>query len=341
MARKPAAKKVPTKRAATRRTTGRKKGLRKVDVVRKGKQLSNWGKWGKNDELGVLNYITPKDIADAAKLIKRGKVFRLGLELDENGPQRGLFGGRWNPMHQMLATGTDAVQGIQESLVGMRYADDAINLPTQAASQWDALAHVFAGDKMWNGYDATLVDTRGAHKNGIEKFADKMVGRGVLLDVARYKGKKRLADGYGITNRDLDATAKKQGVEIKRGDFVIINTGQMADCLDKGDWGGYGGGDAPGLAFETVDWIYEKQIAGICSDTWGIEVRPNATVDGTNQPWHWVTIPYIGIVHGEIWYLRELVADCAKDGIYEFFLCAPPLVISRGTGSPINPQAIK
>jgi kynurenine formamidase len=341
MARKPAAKKVPTKRAATRRTAGRKKGLRKVDVVRKGKQLSNWGKWGKNDELGVLNYITPKDIADAAKLIKRGKVFRLGLELDENGPQRGLFGGRWNPMHQMLATGTDAVQGIQESLVGMRYADDAINLPTQAASQWDALAHVFAGDKMWNGYDATLVDTRGAHKNGIEKFADKMVGRGVLLDVARYKGKKRLADGYGITNRDLDATAKKQGVEIKRGDFVIINTGQMADCLDKGDWGSYGGGDAPGLAFETVDWIYEKQIAGICSDTWGIEVRPNATVDGTNQPWHWVTIPYIGIVHGEIWYLRELVADCAKDGIYEFFLCAPPLVISRGTGSPINPQAIK
>ncbi len=115
----------------------------------------------------------------------------------------------------------------------------------------------------------------------------------------------------------------------------------MAKCLDKGDCGVYAGGDAPGLAFETCDWIHEKQIAGICSDTWGIEVRPNATVDGTNQPWHWVTIPYIGIVHGEIWYLRELVEDCAKDGVYEFFLCAPPLVISRGTGSPINPQAIK
>ena len=84
-----------------------------------------------------------------------------------------------------------------------------------------------------------------------------------------------------------------------------------------------------------------RDSAGICSDTWGIEVRPNETVDGTNQPWHWVTIPYIGIVHGEIWYLRELVEDCAKDGRYEFFLCAPPLVITRGTGSPINPQAIK
>ncbi|MBT7361373.1 MAG: cyclase family protein, partial [Rhodospirillaceae bacterium] len=241
--------------------------------MRKCKELSNWGKWGKNDELGVLNYITPEDIANAAKLIQKGKVFRLGLNLDENGPQNGLFGGRWNPMHQMLATGTDAVQGIQEPLAGMRYADDAINLPTQAATQWDALSHVFTDDKMWNGYDATLVDVRGAHKNGIEKFADKMVGRGVLLDVARYKGKKRLADGYEITIKDLEATAKKQGVEVRRGDFVIFNTGQMADCLDKGEWGGYGGGDAPGLGFETVDWIHEKQISGICSDTWGIEVR--------------------------------------------------------------------
>ena len=336
------AKKAITKnRKLKTKVSVKKKGLTKRDVLKKGKQLSNWGKWGRNDELGVLNYIKPQDIVEASKLIERGKVFRLGLNLDENGPQKGLFGGRYNPMHHMLATGTDAIQGIQEPLVGMRYADDLINLPTQTASQWDALAHVFAEDKMWNGYSAKLVDARGAHKNGIEHFADKMVGRGVLLDVAKYKKKKRLADGYGITINDLERTAKSQGVEIRRGDFVIINTGQMADCLEKGEWGGYAGGDAPGLAFETVDWIHGNEIAGICSDTWGIEVRPNETVDGTNQPWHWVTIPYIGIVHGEIWYLRELVEDCAKDGRYEFFLCAPPLVITRGTGSPINPQAIK
>lgn len=341
MAKKATAKKPAAKKPAAKRTTGKKKLLTKADVMRKCRQLNNWGKWGKDDQLGVLNYITPEMIADAAKLVKKGKVFRLGLNLDENGPQNGLFGGRWNPMHQMLATGTDAVQGIQEPLAGMRYADDAINLPTQCATQWDALAHVFTDDKMWNGYDATLVDVRGAHKNGIEHFADKMVGRGVLLDVARMKGKKRLADGEEITIEDLEKTAKKQGVEVRRGDFVIFNTGQMADCLDKGDWGGYAGGDAPGLAFETVDWIHKKEIAGICSDTWGIEVRPNRSVPGLNQPWHWVTIPHIGIVHGEIWYLRELVEDCAEDGVYEFFLSAPPLVITRGTGSPINPQAIK
>lgn len=342
-ARKTAAKKTTAKKTAARKAAPRrkKKGLTKRDVLKKCEQLSNWGKWGKKDEAGVVNYIKPEDIVAAAQLVRKGKVFRLGLNLDENGPQAGLFGGRWNPMHQMLATGTDAVQGIQEPLVGMRYADDAINLPTQCASQWDALSHVFVGDKMWNGYDATLVDVRGAHKNGIEHYANRMVGRGVLLDIARYKRKKRLADGYPITIADLNGAAKKQGVEVRRGDFVLINTGQMADCLDRGEWGGYAGGDAPGLAFETVDWIHEKQIAGICSDTWGIEVRPNETTDGTNQPWHWVTIPYIGISHGEIWYLRELAADCAEDGVYEFMLCAPPLVITKGTGSPVNPQAIK
>ena len=84
---------------------------------------------------------------------------------------------------------------------------------------------------MWNGYDAKLVDVRGAHKNGIEHFADKMVGRGVLLDVARHKGKKRLADGYGITNRDLNATAKKQGVEIKRVNAATRGGAQRPDKI--------------------------------------------------------------------------------------------------------------
>ena len=315
--------------------------LTKDDVLKKATELKNWGKWGPDDEIGVLNYITPEDIVNAARLVRKGKVFRLGLPLDENGPQRGLFGGRWNLIHQMLATGTDAVAGKHDVTPGLRYADDAINVPTQAGTQLDALSHVFIEDKMWNGYPATLVDTRGAHKNGIEKFANKIVGRGVLLDVARYKGVPYLEDGYGITNAELDATARKQGIEVRRGDFVIVRTGQMEDRLAKNDWGLYAAGPAPGLAFETVDWIHGKQIAGIGSDTWGIEVRPNETGPDVFQPWHWVTIPAIGIVHGEIFYLKELAEDCAADGVYEFLLCAPPLVITGGTGSPINPQAIK
>ena len=138
--------------------------LTREDVLKKAEALKNWGKWGPDDELGVLNYITPEDVVNAARLVKKGRVFRLGLALDENGPQRGIFGGRWNPMHQMLATGTDAVAGKHDVTPGLRYADDAINLPTQAATQWDALSHVFLVDKMWNGYPATLVDMRGAHQ---------------------------------------------------------------------------------------------------------------------------------------------------------------------------------
>src|SRR3990172_3368326 len=224
--------------------------LTKADVLKKAEELKNWGKWGPDDELGVLNYVTPQDIVTAARLVKQGKVFRLGLNLDENGPQRGYFGGRWNPMHQMLATGTDAIAGKHDVTPGLRYADDAINLPTQAATQWDALSHVFLGEKMWNGYPATLVDCRGAHKNGIEQFADKMVGRGVLLDVARHKGVEYLQDGYPITIADLDTTAQRVGIEVRRGDFVIIRTGQMEDRLKRNDWGGYAGGDAPGLALD-------------------------------------------------------------------------------------------
>src|SRR2546426_967158 len=135
--------------------------LTKNDVVKKAEELKNWGKWGPDDELGVLNYITPQDIVNAARLVKRGKVFRLGLELDENGPQRGIFGGRWNPLHQMLATGNDAVQGKHAVTPGLRYAGDAFNLPTQAATQWDALSHVFLGAQVWNGYPATLAGGRG------------------------------------------------------------------------------------------------------------------------------------------------------------------------------------
>jgi kynurenine formamidase len=162
----------------------------------------------------------------------------------------------------------------------------------------------------------------------------------VLLDVARHVGKPFLEDGTAITNEDLDACAKAQGVEIKRGDFVIVRTGQMEQRLDAGDWGGYAGGDAPGLAFETAEWIHKKQIAAICTDTWGCEVRPNETKDAS-QPWHWVVIPMIGITMGEIFYLRDLAADCAQDKVYEFMFFAPPLQVTGAVGSPINPQAIK
>ncbi len=303
-------------------------------------RLSNWGRWGADDQIGTLNNVTPENIVEAARLIRRGKVFALGLSLKEP-IQSGLFGGRWNPIHTMLATGTDAKCGNQDRPAPyLRYADDALNMPCQASTQWDALCHIFLGDKMYNGYDAGLVDTHGAAKLGIEHVRDKMVGRGVLLDVARFKGVESLDDGYGISAQDLDACAVSQKLEVRKGDFVIVRTGHQERCLTRKDWTGYAGGNAPGFAFETCYWLREKDVAAICSDTWGCEVRPNETNEA-NQPWHWVVIPALGISMGEIFYLKELAADCATDGIYEFFFSAPPLHLPGGAGSPINPQAIK
>jgi kynurenine formamidase len=302
-------------------------------------RCSNWGRWGPDDEVGTLNFITPAALVRAGSLVRSGKAFSLALEFNQNGPQKGLWGKRFNPIHTMLATGTDAVAGNQDA-GGLRYADDMVSLPLQCGTQWDALGHIFYGDRMWNGYDARLVDSGGARKNGIEKTRAKMAGRGVLLDVARHCGRDSIDDGVAITSNDLVATAERQGVAIEKGDFVIVRTGHMERCLKRGDWGGYAGGDAPGLAFETAEWIFQAEIAAICTDTWGCEVRPNETTDAS-QPWHWVVIPMIGITMGEIFYLKDLADDCARDGIYEFFFCAPPLPITGAVGSPINPMAIK
>lgn len=302
-------------------------------------RLKNWGKWGPNDELGTLNYVKPADLIKAGSLVRKGKAFSLGLDFNQDGPQRTGWGGRFNPIHTMLATGTDAVAGRQEA-GKLRYADDMVTMPLQCGTQWDGLGHIFFGEKMWNGYDARLVDCTGAKKNGIHKTRDRMVGRGVLLDIPRWKGGDYLEEGYGISNDELDGCARSQGVEVRPGDFVIVRTGQMEQCLARGDWGTYAAGDAPGLRFETAEWIHRKQIAAICCDTWGCEVRPNESTVAF-QPWHWIVIPMIGITMGEIFYLKDLAADCAQDKVYEFLFCAPTLSITGAVGSPINPIALK
>ncbi len=311
----------------------------KKTIEKASKELSNWGRWGKDDQIGTLNFVTPKDIVEAAKLVKKGKTFALGIPLDSNGPQTGLFGGRFNPIHQMLATGTDAIAGRQD-WNKIRYADDTLNLCVQGATHWDALGHIFYEDKAYNGFDAKLIDAKGLNVLGIENSRDKMNGRGVLLDIARFRKVPWLQDGEAISNDELDACAKAQGVKIGRADFVIIRTGQMERCLKEKEWGGFAGGDAPGVMFENCYWSHKKEIAAICSDTWGVEVRPNETKEA-NQPWHWVVIPAMGLTMGEMFFLKDLAEDCAKDKVYEFFFCGPPLVITAATGSPINPQAFK
>jgi kynurenine formamidase len=248
--------------------------------------------------------------------------------------------GRINPLHTMLRTGTDAYAGVLDQR-GIRAADDIVVIPLQCGTQWDGLGHVFYENYMWNGYDCREVTSAGAQKCGIEKTKNKMVGRGVLLDVARFKGVESLDDGYGITNQDLYDTAKAQKVELKRGDYIIVRTGHMERCLKAGSWDGYPGGDAPGLAFETLEFVQKTELAALATDTWGAEVRPNNTEGNINQPWHWITIPIMGMTMGEIFNLKELGDDCAADKVYEFLFVAPAIPITGAVGSPVNPLAIK
>ena len=314
------------------------KKLTMNDLNAMAKKCSNWGRWGPDDQIGTLNFIGPEQLKHAATLVTKGKSISLGLEFNQNGPQTGNFR-RFNPIHVMLATGTDASAG-KHTEPNIQYADDMVTMPLQCGTQWDALSHIFNNGKMWNGYASTLVDATGAKKNGIENVKAKTVGRGVLLDVAHQNAVASLDDGMAITNDDLDATAAAQGVEIRPGDIIIVRTGHMERCLAKGDWEGYPGGDSPGLAFETAEWLHSNDIAAVCTDTWGAEVRPNEVAEAF-QPWHWVVIPMMGVTVGEILYLKDIAEDCAADGVYEFLFCAPPIPITGAVGSPINPIVLK
>ncbi len=301
-------------------------------------EYRNWGRWGDDDQLGTMNHITPAKIAESARLVQQGKVFSLQLPLDGSGPQTGAFG-RVNSIHQMVATGTDYVAGTQGYPLELGVADDTLFLFLQGGTQWDALSHIFHKGKMYNGYDAELVSSKGAELNGIEQHK-AVVSRGVLLDIPRSMGREYLEPGEAITADDLDAACEFHGVEVGTGDMVLIRTGDMAHRRDLPGWDGYSAGDSPGLSMLAAPWLYEREVAAIATDTWGAEVRPNE-IEGSFQPLHLVMIPTMGLFVGEIWYLDELADDCAADGIYEFQLVAPPLNIPRAVGSPVNPQAIK
>ena len=309
------------------------------DVKALAEKYKNWGKWGADDQLGTLNYITPQKLIDASRLVKQGKVLSLAIPFDDKGPQTGSFG-RFNPIHFMLQDGGDVSIGAQDHLPNIQYTDDAVTMPLQCATQWDALAHILYQGKMYNGYEASEINSTGAKKNGMENAKDKIATRGVLLDIPRYKGKQWLDPGEAIYPADLDGAAEMGKVSVGTGDIVLIRTGQIGQVRAEDSWGEYSGGPAPGLGVDCAAWICEKEIAGYATDTWGTEVIPNETPD-VFQPLHIILIVHAGVLVGEIFDLEGLADDCANDGVYECMFVAPPLPITGAVGSPINPQAIK
>ncbi|WP_267293772.1 cyclase family protein [Mycobacterium hackensackense] len=326
------------------------------DFRRVADDVRNWGRWGDDDELGTLNLITADKVAEAASLVRRGKVISLGGDFGSNGPQ-GAFKFRFNPIHVMTVDGGDAetlvkyapewarksvAQELSSFFVDniFRFNDDMITMSLQAATQWDALSHVYYEDKLYNGFPADSVTSFGAYRCGIEKVDGKgIVSRGVLLDVVAHRGEEVFCEpGRPITPAELDDIAAEQGVQIGRGDIVVVHTGWWTRFLSAGD--GHEAG--AGLHWTCASWLHDREVAAVASDNLMVEdPDPANGVEGTFLPMHMLCLRDMGLMLGEYWDLTGLAADCRTDGVYEFQLIAPPLKVVGAVGAPVSPIAIK
>lgn len=307
-----------------------------LDFKAVGASLSNWGRWGEDDERGTLNLITPEVVLRAAASIRTGRSFHLSIDLNSRGPQKGtdLGIGRVDPIHVM-----SVVPGDYDSEDRVVFADDYMIMPLQAATQWDGLGHCGYDGFLYNGVPVESVTAlRGVERNAIDKVLPGVTGRGVLLDVARLRGVDWIAaDAAAITAAELDETARSQGVDIRTGDIVLIRTGWIRKGLSDGfkDWMVL----TPGVDPEVARWLHEKEAAAVASDNCAVEKFP---AEGpTSSPFHCIVIRDMGMMLGEIFNLERLAADCAEDGQYDFFFTGVPLPVTGGAGSPVTPIAIK
>jgi kynurenine formamidase len=214
-----------------------------------------------------------------------------------------------------------------------------IIMPLQAATQWDALSHVYYEDQLYNGFPSSAVSSQGAARCAISAAISKgIVSRGVLLDVVRHRGHEVCLDAeHQVTPEELEAIAAAQGVKIESGDVVLVHTGWWTEFRRTGNR------SAPvaGVNWRCAEWLYAHEVAAIACDNVAVEHLLTMDVDGMFLPFHSLCLRDMGLILGELWDLRRLAADCAEDGVFEFQIVAPPLNVTGAVGSPVNPIAIK
>jgi len=300
-----------------------------------GAEVSNWGRWGDDDELGTLNLLDEAAVQRGIAAARTGARFSLALRLDANGPQLGSIPGRINPLHTMVAINT-AYTGDPGDFC---CSDDVITMGLQACTHWDALAHVSYDGLLYNGHPASSITAeRGATRCGIHRVAS-IAGRAILLDVARARGVDRLEPRHPISEADLDAAAEQAGVTVAPGDIVLVRTGHMA-LFKARDRQAYALGDQPGLTTGTVRWFRRHDVAAVAIDTLALEVYP-CEDPAVLFPVHLLHLRDMGLTQGQNFDLEELAAHCAGDGVYEMLLVANPEPVTGGVGAPTNPVAIK
>lgn len=302
---------------------------------------SNWGKWGPDDEVGSLNYLTDQEVLRGIKSVTKGEVHTLQrLINDPKGDP--VWPGRAPAERTMLLDeATWDSDDAPQFPGGLHYADDKINAFLQGSTQYDALGHVWYGGKLWNGYDARTT-VGGMDKASVEPIAQRgVVGRGILLDMARFVGKDAMDKGETFTHEDLVKCAEAQGTTIEKHDIIVIRTNFIQRFFDEGEKF-YEGFNEPGLVYspELVEWFQDMEIPNLVTDTIANEVTydPN---NGVALVLHNALMRNLGVTLTEICDLETLAESSAKDKQYTFLYAAAPLKVHRATGSPVNPLAIK
>ena len=289
-------------------------------------------KWGAADEIGAANYMTPATALQAAKLVKTGKVYSLGITVNTTTP---AFPPRTCSIYIVQPGQVGSADGLGNT--NTTYNDDILNCWTGIGTQLDGLGHIGVGDRYYNGLKWSEFATIG----GLKKLgADKvppMVARGVLLDMAAHFGVDVVKEGTAFNQAEIDAVAKKQGIEIRQGDVVIFHTGWLS--LIEKDPKRYGSVE-PGLGREGARYLVSKGVVAIGADTWGLEVIPfekKGDKDGGVFEVHQILLPMSGT------YILENIntAELAKDKAWEFMFILGQNKYQGSVQSMINPVAIR
>ncbi len=300
-----------------------RQSLAKADFERLLTELSNWGRWGKADELGALNLITPEKRRTAAKLVRDGAAVSLShvAEKEKAADNPRPFG------HEMLSTAQ--TPGAQSHSDQFTVAHHGL-----AHTHIDALCHFFWEGKMYNGFSREEVTGKGAGKLSVFHMRNGIFTRAVLVDIPRLKGVPYLEPGTAIYPEDLDAWEKKAGVRVQAGDVVLIRTGRWKRRTEKGPWSG----ELAGLHMTSAKWLKSRDAAILGSDA-AQDVMPSG-VEGVRQPIHLLVLVAMGMPILDNVDLEAVSEEAAKRKRWEFLITTAPLAVPGATGSALNPIAI-
>jgi kynurenine formamidase len=296
--------------------------MTKADVDRLMNELSNWGRWGKEDQLGAVNLINAAKRKQAIALVKEG--FSVSLARDT---EKERADDNPNPYeHTMVMAGAGGQWSVDQFQIlfhGYQH------------THLDALCHMFWNGKMYNGYSQQEVTQRGAGKLAIGNLKQGIITRGILMDLPRLKGVAYLEPGTPIYPEDLEAWEKKAGLKLTAGDAVFIRTGRWARRAEKGPWNI--SANSAGLHASCAGWLKARDVALLGSDA-ASDVLPSG-IEGISHPIHQLALVAMGVNIFDNCDLEALGEAAAKRKRWEFLITAAPIPLTGGTGSPLNPIA--